>query len=282
MDKFNMFYFKNACLVAFFLSANIYHISGQGNCLAYPIDSGERIACELSYRANTYRQGSRESQFLFEEAIKTGPKYAYAYYQKSVALFKRGLLAEGISLINKAIELEPQNYLYYRAYWYFYNRNYDLCIRDLEELYTVHQASYVTNPSGELEMRLLLAMAYGHKGHPEKGIPWIQNLLDRYTDQPKLKGYYDHYCLGVLLYMNKQFDLAEKEFQNQLLNDNNFADTFYYVGLLEENKGDAISAKKSFEKALAKMKGQDNGYSVNLFTEFNLNVKDIESKIASF
>ena len=49
------------------------------------------------------KQGSKESQLLFDKAISMGPKYAYAYYQKSVPYFKRGLFAEGLSLITKAI-----------------------------------------------------------------------------------------------------------------------------------------------------------------------------------
>ena len=214
MEGFNMYccrYFY-LILVAFF--CHLDFLSSQGNCLIYPEDSGERLACELSYRALEYRQGSKESQLLFDAAIKLGPKYAWAYYEKSVPFFKRGLLAEGVSLINKAIELEPQNYLYYRAYWYFYNRSYDFCIKDLEELYTVHKAFYTTTPSGELEMRVLLAMAYAQTGNIPKGIDWMLHLMDSYQEQPFLKGYYDHFCLGLLYFLDNQYDLALTEFDS--------------------------------------------------------------------
>lgn len=252
---------------------------GQGNCLIYAEGSGERKACELSYRASEYKQGSKESQLLFDEAIKVGPKYAWAYYQKSVPFFKRGLFADGVSLINKAIELEPKNYLYYRAYWYFYNRSYEFCIRDLEELYTVHKDFYTTTPGGEMEMRLILATAYAHTGNISKGIDWVLHLMDTYQDQPHLKGLYDHFCLGILYYQNKQFDLAEAEFEKQLLVHDNFADTYYYLGLIKEKENNSILAKEYFEQALARMNGEYGGHSINLFTEFNTGREDVEKML---
>ena len=261
-----------------FISLFLYSkaLTGQGNCLVYPEDSGERIACELSYRALEYPQGSKESQILFDAAIRIGPKYAWAYYEKSVPFFKRGLLAEGVSLINKAIELEPRQYLYYRAYWYFYNRSYEHCIQDLEALYTIHQAAYTSTPGGELEMRLILGMAYAQTGDLSKGIHWIQNLMDSYEAQPSLKGFYDHFCLGVLYYQNGQYELAQAEFEKQLKVDANFADTYYYLGLVQEKASQSAQAKTYYQQALERFQGQHGGYSVNLFTEFNTSLEDVQ------
>ncbi len=261
----------------FFISG--YHLnslSAQGNCLVFPENSGERKACELSYLAVEESQGSKESQALFDKAIQIGPNYAWAYYEKSVPFFKRGMFAEGVSLINKAIELEPQNYLFYRAYWYFYQRSYEFCIQDLEQLYSVHQPSYVTTPGGELEMRLLLAMAYAQSGNVSKGIDWILHLMDKYKDQPQLKGFYDHFCLGVLYYKNNQFDLAESELEKQLIVDDTFADTYHYLGLIKEKQAEKKIAEGYFKQAMARMNKEHQGHSINLFTEFNVNKEDVE------
>lgn len=279
MAKSSMYFYKFVFLLMFISLFCLGENFGQGNCLLYPEDSGERIACELSYRAITYKQGSKESQFLFDKAIEIGPKYAYAYYQKSVPFFKRGMLAEGVRLINKAIELEPKNYLFYRAYWFFYNRSYELCIKDLEELYATHQISFCTTPGGELEMRLLLAMAYAHTGSKRKGIYWIKSLMAKYEKQPHLKGLYDHFCLGVLYYINKQIDLAEAEFEKQIVLDQNFADAYYYLGLINRQKANETEAKQYFDQALSKMKRKDGGYSINIFTEFNTYLEDIEKML---
>jgi len=274
-----MFYYNHYCLALFIFFINGNLLFSQGNCLVFEEDSGERIACELSYRALEYKQGSKMSQLLFDKAIEIGPKYAWAYYQKSVPFFKRGLFAEGVSLINKAIELEPQNYLDYRAYWYFYNRSYDFCISDLESLYTTYKASYVNTPGGDLEMRLLLAMAYAHSGKVSKGISCVQNLMESYKDKLYLKGNYDHFCLGILYYKNNQFDLAEAEFEKQIIVDDKFADTFYYIGLIKEKQSKPSLAKSNFRQSLERFKGKNGGYSVNIFTEFNMGIADVEKKI---
>ncbi|MEM7572697.1 MAG: tetratricopeptide repeat protein [Bacteroidota bacterium] len=276
MAIFNIYYSSGFYFILLFFLGTINGLAGQGNCLIYPEDSGERIACELSHRAVTCPQGSRESQVLFDAAIRIGPNYAWAYYEKSVPFFKRGLLAEGVRLINKAIELEPRNYLYYRAYWYFYNRSYALCIRDLEELYSVHNASYVFTPSGELEMRLLLALAYAQTGAIAKGIEWIRHMMDSYREQPALKGYYDHFCLGLLYYENGQLALAQAELEQQLTVSEQFADTYYYLGLVHQQLGNPDVAIAYFRQAVAAFKGEDGGYSVNFFADFNTYLEDVE------
>jgi len=224
----------------------------------------------LSYEAISYPQGSQESQKLFDQAIHVAPNYAWAYYEKSVPFFKRGMLSDGIWLINKAIELEPQNYLYYRAYWYFYNRSYDLCIRDLEELYSVHRASFTTIPSGEIEMRMLLAMSYAHTGNISKGIDWIQNLMATYQDHPHLRGTYDHFIFGALYFHDKQYELSEVELNNQIEADSRFADTYYYLGLIFRDRSENKKALEFFNKSLGILSGKLPGHCINFFTEFNV------------
>ncbi len=280
MVRLSIFSYKQFFIfvIGFMVSGNL--LKGQGNCLLYPESSGERKACELSYQAIEYRQGSKESQLLFDKAIKVGPNYAWAYYQKSIPFFKRGLLADGITLINKAIELEPQNYLYYRAYWYFYNRSYNQCISDLEELYTVHQVSYATTPSSELEMRLLLAMAHAFTGNPDKGVRWVENLIEGYEGREHLIGNYDFYVLGLLYYKNNQYDEAQIELEKQITLNSTFADAYYYLGLIKIEKGRNDEAMSHFTHAYELLKGADGGYSLNFFTEFNIDIGDLEEKLS--
>jgi len=274
-----MYYYKLCILTFSILICSSNSILSQGNCLLYVEDSGNRKACELSYKALEQKQGSKESQLLFDQAITVGPDYAYAYYQKSVPFFKRGLFAEGLLLINKAITLEPQNYLFYRAYYYFYNRSYDLCINDLEELYNQHQASYVTNPGGELEMRILLALSHAYEGQLEKGIDWMLNLMERYKKQPNLIGLFDHYCLGMLYFKNAQYDLAQLHFNKQLTVDSDFADTYYYLGMLSEMNSKRAKANEYFKKAWDKMNRKNGGYSTSFFTEFNTDKASVKMKL---
>lgn len=279
MEKLNISYYKYIIIIVLLLFCNNSFLSSQGNCLIYDENSGERIACELSYRAIEYKQGSKESQLLFEKAIELGPDYAWAYYQKSVPYFKRGLLAEGVGLINKAIDIEPHNYLDYRAYWYFYNRSYPYCIKDLEELYSVHQTSYASTPGGEMEMRLLLAMAHAQSGDVDKGIYWAKNLQESYEDGTVLKGRFDHHVLGMLYFMNDQLDLAQDEFNQQIVFDEHFADAYYYQGLIQEKQSNPDLAKAYFQKALDKINRKNGGYSSNIFEGFNVFETDIKKEL---
>ena len=279
MAKLNMFYCKSVVAFLALLILNSTPINGQDNCRIYPENSGERIACEISYRALQYKQGSSMSQLLFDHAIEVGPDFAYAYYQKSVPFFKRGYFAEGLTLIDKAIELQPRTYLSYRAYWYFYNRSFEYCIPDLEELYTVHNEIHRTTPGGDLEMRLVLAMAYAQTGNVSKGIEWIVHLMDSYKEAPYLKGLYDHFCLGVLYFQNDQLELAAQEFTKQLTVNDAFADTYYYLGLINEQSANNALAKDNFQTALAKMNRENNGYSRKMFLDFDTYKEDVEAKL---
>lgn len=279
MEGYKMFCYKWISVFVFFFVVDVGHIIAQGNCLLYGEGSGERIACELSYEAIKYRQGSKESQMIFDEAIKAGPNYAWAYYQKSVPFFKRALFADGIKLINKAIELEPENYLHYRAYWYFYNRSYKMCASDLDRLYGKHQVSYISTPGGELEMRLLLGMSLARIGELTKGIEWVEHLMNIYKERPNLKGFYDHYVLGFLYYENGDLAKAKKELEKQIEVEPKFADTYYYLGLIERQGGDEALARRHFNQAKERMKRNGGGYSANLFADFNLFLKDVEREM---
>ncbi len=257
-------------------------LGSQGNCLIYEDESGERKACELSYAALEHPQGSAESQRLFDEAIKVGPKYAWAYYEKSVPYFKRGLFAEGVSLINEAIALEPSNYLDYRAYWYFYNRSYENCIQDLEALFIDHKASYRSTPGGDLEMRFLLAMAHAHTGNLERGIYWAEEVMRYYKKKPHLMGNYDYFCLGILYYHSGKLAAATSAFEEQLIVDDRFANTYYYLGLIKEEEGLLDKAQSYFKKALKYFNQEDGGYTRSGFTEYDVRKEDVLEKISAF
>jgi len=274
-------YFSDISAFIFVLLLAIYCVSahGQGNCLIYPEKSGERIACELSYRAIEYRQGSKASQLLFDAAIEIGPNYAYAYYQKSVPYFKRGLIHEGVQLLNKAIALEPINYLCYRAYWYYSHRSYSACINDLERYYTLLNGPIKFTPGGDMEMRMLLGMTYAQINKPAKALESVQNAFKSYGSDTYLIGAYDYHILGILFYENGQLDDAVEAFKKQIILNENFADSYYYLGLVRKNQFNRIESKKLFEESLDKFEGQKGGFSFNGFLDFNVTKNLVEWEI---
>lgn len=252
---------KNILFISVFgLSIGIF---SQGNCSLYLKESNEYKACELAYKALKHRQGSKKSQILFDSIIKLNPKYAWAYREKSVPYFKRGFVLKGLELLNKAVDLEPNNYLCYRAYWYFQNRNYKLSIRDLERYYSLPN-SYPNEltPGGDMDMKFLLGMAYAKLGNLEKGISVVKNCIANYKNKSEV-GLVDYHILGMLYYKNKENIKAIKFLKNQLEINKDYADTYYYLGLAYKKMSRFKKAKEQFEKALAKFNDEyqmKNGY----------------------
>lgn len=241
------------------LSVCSFLMYGQGNCTLYPEGSGERKACELSYEAIEYQQGSKESQLIFDEAIAVGPKYAWAYYEKSVPYLKRGFLQEGLQILNEAVKLEPMNYLTYRAYWYWQYRNYELCIDDLEQFYAVPKTYVETTPGGEKDMRIILGLAYAKIGDYKKAIQTIEACIKSYATKDDV-GLADYHTLGILYLKNTQYDKAIAAFEQQFTIYEHIADSYYFLGLAYNGKSEFKKARTQFDKALTVF-GSDRQYS---------------------
>ncbi len=252
---------RKTIIVVLALYASITH--SQGNCLMYPEGSNERKACRLAQASNEFKQGSRESQILFDSIIKLNPNYAWAYFEKSVAYLKRGLVIEGFKLLNKAVELDARSYLCYRAYWYFQNRNYKMCIKDLEIYYALPKAyMFELTPGGEKDMRILLGLSYAKIGDLAKGIETIANCLKSYKSEDDI-GLTDYYSLGILHVLNEQYDEAIKTLKSQLIVNEDLAETYYYLGLAHKEKGNIEEAKIWFNDAFLKIKNPNRYININ-------------------
>ncbi len=279
MVKLKVFFIRNIVSVSVLLILVIGTMNGQGNCLIYPEKSGERKACELSYKAIEYKQGSRESQLLFDEAIEVGPKYAWAYYQKAVPYFKRGLLNEGVKLINKAIELEPKSfYLTYRAYWYFNHESYSACIADLERYYYQQKGPLTFTPGGDLEMRLMLALAHAKSNNHDEAIKAALNCIKAYGLKEHLIGLYDYHVLGMLYFQNGQFEEASRALEKQIEVNPDLVDSYYYLGLINKEKSEYDKAEKLFQETLYKLENKDKAYQ-RFGYGFGINKADVQSEL---
>lgn len=268
---------KESIFIILFLVFSIHGL-GQVNCYIFPEGSPERQACELCDEAIKHPQGSSASQQLFDEAIAIGPKFAWAYYEKSVPYLKRGFLLEGLEILNEAIKLKPLDYLCYRAYWYWQYRNYELCIQDLEAYYKLPKAYIQFTPGGEKDMRIILGLAYAKTGDYSKGIESITKYLNTYDSDDDF-GLADYHSLGMLYVKNKQFDEGIEALQKQLLINKDIAGSYYYLGLAYLGKKNIIEAKKQFEKAVLKLNDTRRYHNIN--AGFNVSLSDIEEVLKS-
>ena len=259
--------------VLFLFSALIF---GQENCFIYPEKSPEREACELCDEAITHKQGSKESQLIFDKAIAIAPNFAWSYYQKSVPFLKRGFLHDGLQILNKAVELKPLEYLCYRAYWYWQYQNYDLCIKDLETYYALPKAYLQFTPGGEKDMRLILGLAYAKNNNYKKAIKTIEECLATYQSEDDI-GLSDYHTLAILYLHNKQYDKVIEMMKKQFTVNKDIPDSYYYLGLAYKGKSEFKDAKIQFNNALLKF--QETNYYTNPNAGFRAYFIDVQKEI---
>lgn len=232
----------------------------QGDCTSYEEESDERLACQYARKAITFKQGSRQSQLLFDSAILLKPNYAWAYYEKSVPYLKRGLLNEGMQLLNKAVALEPLNYLPYRAYWFFQHKSYAYCSADLEKYYALEGAYPQNTPGGALSMRIVLGLTYAHQGDNQRAIDIIHETIDDYPSEDHIAPY-DFHALGVLYLQNEQYPEAQEALLMSTIRNEQFADSYYYLALIAEQSEDLDAARYYINEAILRYEGKKNGYT---------------------
>lgn len=264
-------------ITSFFLLLSI-SLFGQVNCFIYPEKSPEREACELCDEAIKHQQGSKASQQIFDKSIAISPNFAWAYYEKSVPFLKRGFLHKGLQILNKAVELEPIEYLCYRAYWYWQYQNYDLCIKDLETYYELPNAYLQFTPGGGKDMKLILGLAYAKNNNYKKGIETLESCIATYKSEDDV-GLSDYHTLGVLYLHTKQYDKAIEMMKKQFTINKDIPDSYYYLGLAYKAKSDFKEAKIQFNNALLKF--QNGNYYSNPNAGFRAYLADVKAAIKS-
>ena len=197
---------------------------------------------------------------MFDTAIALNPNYAWAYFEKSVSYLKRGLLQEGILLLNKAVELDPLSHLNYRAYWYFQHQSFEQCKDDIERFYEMEGNYLQYTPGGGLDMRILLGLTYYELGETEKGIRAVEKALSLYKSEDYV-GPYDYEILGALYYSNGEYLKAKETLLKSIAGNQGLANTNYFLALTYKAIGETNEAISQLETAKAKFDGKYGAHS---------------------
>ena len=102
----------------FILLSFSLQILAQPNCEAFRYD-GDTLKYEACIKAMEIRghyQFSKAYQTTLDESIAIDPSFDYAYWAKSIAYLKSGDFVTWKKLIDKAVELNHEEYLGYRAW----------------------------------------------------------------------------------------------------------------------------------------------------------------------
>ncbi|MBV6880873.1 tetratricopeptide repeat protein [Epilithonimonas ginsengisoli] len=205
MEKFPKYFLSFLILVIY---ANV---QAQVNCNAI---EGERCkkACEI-YNSNSGSQGSRESQESFDKAIDLCPNFSHAYMEKAVPYLKRGDFITWKKLIDKAVELSPNNHLDYRGWCKFqFLRDYEGAIQDFDLLEKYRPGNIGYSVNGDYNLYVAKAICYSALDQKEKA---IQILEDLFKTKDYHFGLYDYYQLGVTYFESGKYDKALENFEKQ-------------------------------------------------------------------
>jgi len=151
---------------------------GPPNCNLYKNDKNCHLACLEAEKAVTYSQGSKSSQEHFDKSIELCPSFDYSYYQKSVPYAKRGLIREWKKLIDKAVEHDPKENLSNRGWYHFYfMRNYEAAIKDVEELDRLQKYDIGPTGDGMYHLNIMKALCWKGLGETQKAIDIITTQM---------------------------------------------------------------------------------------------------------
>jgi tetratricopeptide (TPR) repeat protein len=224
-------------------------VNGQLNCELLKDDSKCYKACQLYNQEGMHQQGSYESQKHLSDAIELCPTLSNAYFEKSVAFLKRGKFIQWKELMDKAVELNPEQHLSDRAWaQYAFLHNYEETIKDLNRLTEIKGISFIgVGQNGDYDLRIVLALSYKLTNQKKKAIEIIETAM---ADKDYYVGLYDNLHLGILYLENNQLEKAIESFQNQI-KENELAEVYYYLGktyLVLKNKTEAtLNANKALE-----------------------------------
>lgn len=224
-------------------------LSGQQNCEVLKEDAECYKACLTMNQESLHYQGSYASQKHLTDAIEMCPTLSNAYFEKSVAFLKRGMFIEWKELMDKAVELDPEQHLSYRGWCQFaFLHNYEGAIKDLNKLSELKGTSFIgVGQSGDYDLRAVLALCYNLSGQRDKAISVMENAM---VKKDYYIGLYDYLHLGVLYLEDNQLEKAIKSFEYQI-KENEIAEAYFYLAktlLLMENQPEAkINADKALE-----------------------------------
>ncbi|MBK8563544.1 MAG: tetratricopeptide repeat protein [Saprospiraceae bacterium] len=212
--------------ILFLLSWNLY---AQPNCEIYKADEKCYNACQEAMRAIRYEQGSYQSQAHFDKSIELCPTFAYSYMEKAVPYLKRGLFVEWKALIDKAVELEPKEYLGYRGWCRLqFLRDYEGAINDIEKLKTLVNYDIGYCQTGDYHLSIALALCYKELGDMDKA---RELMLEQLSSKKFSAGLYDYYHIGVLEYEAGNHEKALTYLDKQLEANDYLGETYYFKAL---------------------------------------------------
>ncbi len=244
---------KNVLALLFVITT--FHVFGQPNCEIYNSIDNQNCykACKLAIQASD-KQGLKESQIQFDEAIALCPNFGWAYFEKSVPYVKRGEFLTWINLIDQAVEFNPRAHMGYRGWFkYQFLRDYKGALADLTQ-FSKLQKNIGFSQNGNYHLDIVKALCHKGLGNNIEAIRIIEETL---SNPNYSVGFYDYLHLGVAYLKEKDYDKAKIVLEKQLETHDSLAETHFYLAMIYKHKKLINKFKEHLKKSKEKyLKGE--------------------------
>lgn len=262
-------------LIAFlFFTKNVF----SQNCQAYLYygDTLQYEACIIAEKRAGYFQFARKYQEALDEAIEKCDYFSHAYQHKSTAYLKSGDFITWKKLIDKAVDIDPKEHLFYRGWCrYQFFKDYQGAIDDIERLDSLVDYDIGPGQDGFYHLNIAKALCYKGLGQKEKAIEIIEKQM---ADKNHMLGLFDNLHLGVLYLEMGDTKKAMTAFNRQS-EENELADNQFYIAMTYKKMGDLINCKKHLLEAKSLFEKGQVLFSVYVERADKIYLQEIEAEL---
>lgn len=192
-------------------------------------------------------------QIYLDSALVHYPNEAFLWQQKSMPLFKQKKYELGMPYLNKAVELDKERYLPYRAFIKcIFQKDYSGSIKDLQLSKEIDENGYVMDHT----YNFYIGLSYLQLNELDNAKKHIEESISYQTKQfgTDYVHFLDIFYLGIIELEKQDYIKAIEFFDQSLTSYPNFSDAQYYKALCEfylGRKEEAVelikTAKSNFE-----------------------------------
>ena len=222
----------------------------QINCRVYT-DSSHIKACLLYNATDSFAQGTRKAQQYLDSAIRTCPDFAEAWHEISVPYLKRGDFFMWREYMDRAVTLKPYPFLGVRGWCRFkFLKDYEGALNDLQHFDTISGFHPAYSGDGNYHLYVVMALCERELGNYPQALYYFSLGIDSMLLQGQSwVGFSDYLHRAVTKMRMKDYEGALSDLNNQIKKYDNFAEIYYYLGLIHNAMHREKEALTDLEKA---------------------------------
>ncbi len=251
--------FLSLMIVSFCCCQTIQQTPGKCDCLDRKVQ--DSLITEYLDKAEALPDMYNNPLWLSycDSLISICPNIAFAYQHKAVPYLKNGEYEKAFTLIDKAVELDPQRWMSYRGFCKcIFTKDYEGAIVDFQKAQQLFPGAY------EMDHSYFFWQAVSYlelKNHPEAEKNFKQDMfIETNGDTTKNAHFNSLFYFGVLYYEMKRYDLAKEYLLKCLAQYKQHPIANYYLAMIYKEEKNYRLEKIYLQKAKDAL---DQGYGIN-------------------